>query len=146
MEHPIHNLMKISMENIKDMIDVDTIVGDPMPAGNDTTIIPISRVRFGFAAGGTEQKSKDKGDNAHTPFGGGSGGTVSINPIAFLVIKSDDISVLSLENQTHLYEKLIDLVPKAVEKVKGSVPKKMKNDAEKKLSKDIDLEKAKKEL
>lgn len=116
MEHPIHSLMKISLENIKEMIDVDTIVGDPIHTQQGTTIIPISRVKLGFASGGTDQKG---GQMATPPFGGGSGGTVSITPIAFLVVTADDhIRVLSLENETHLYEKLIDFVPELINKIK----------------------------
>lgn len=116
MEHPIHDLMKISMENIKDMVDVDTIVGQPMHTPAGSTIIPISKVKFGFASGGTDQKGKE---NTQVPFGGGSGGTVSITPIAFLVVtKDDEIKVLSLENTTHIYEKLIDFVPELMSKIK----------------------------
>lgn len=116
MEHPIHNFMKISMENIKEMVDVDTIVGQAISTNEGTTIIPISKVRFGFASGGTEQKTQG---NEAAPFGGGSGGTVSITPIAFLVVsKTDEIKVLSLENQTHIYEKLIDFIPDLINKVK----------------------------
>jgi len=116
MDHPIHSLMKISLENIKDMVDVDTIVGQPISSTHGTTIIPISKVKFGFASGGTDQKGNE---NTQAPFGGGSGGTVSITPIAFLVVtKEDDIKVLSLEHQTHIYEKLIDFVPEIMSKIK----------------------------
>ncbi|XMB66900.1 GerW family sporulation protein [Mycoplasmatota bacterium zrk1] len=110
MEHPINNLLRISMENIKDMIDVNTIIGDPVTIDNQL-IIPISKLKFGFAAGGTEQRGKD---SDKLPFGGGSGGSVSINPIAFLVLKNNSFEVLHLEKDTHLYEKLIDFVPKLV--------------------------------
>jgi len=118
--------MKISMENIKDMVDVDTIVGQPVNTKEGTTIIPISKVKFGFASGGTEQKVEKTQENGQGPFGGGSGGTVSITPIAFLVVdREDEIKVLSLENQTHIYEKLIDFVPELLEKVKLVTPKMM---------------------
>ena len=90
MENPIHSFMKISMENIKDMVDVDTIVGQPITTKEGTTVIPISRVKFGFASGGTEQKVENKHENQPAPFGGGSGGTVSITPIAFLVVDNKD--------------------------------------------------------
>lgn len=126
MEHPIHSFMKISMENIKDMVDVDTIVGQPVATKEGTTIIPISKVKFGFASGGTEQKMENRQENQAAPFGGGSGGTVSITPIAFLVVdKEDDIKVLSLENQTHIYEKLIDFIPEFMAKIKLVSPKVM---------------------
>ncbi len=126
MEHPIHSFMKISMENIKDMVDVDTIVGQPVDTKDGTTIIPISKVKFGFASGGTEQKMDKAQENQQGPFGGGSGGTVSITPIAFLVVGHDnEIKVLSLENQTHIYEKLIDFVPELLAKVKLVSPKVM---------------------
>ncbi|XMB85750.1 GerW family sporulation protein [Mycoplasmatota bacterium WC44] len=110
MEHPINNLLRISMENIKDMIDVNTIIGEPVKI-NDSLVIPISRLKFGFAAGGTEQRAKE---NDQFPFGGGSGGSVSINPIAFLVVKENDFQILSLEKDSHLYEKVMDFVPKLI--------------------------------
>lgn len=126
MEHPIHSFMKISMENIKDMVDVDTIVGQPVSTKEGTTIIPISKVKFGFASGGTEQKVDKAQNDVQGPFGGGSGGTVSITPIAFLVVdQTNDIKVLSLENQTHIYEKLIDFVPELLSKIKLVSPKVM---------------------
>lgn len=124
MEHPIHSLMKISMENIKEMVDVDTIVGQAVDTKDGTTIIPISKVRFGFASGGTEQKNDKNQDNQMGPFGGGSGGTVSITPIAFLVVTNNgEIKVLSLENQTHIYEKLIDFIPELLSKLRLVNPK-----------------------
>jgi len=123
-EHPIHSFMKISMENIKDMVDVDTIVGQPVATKEGTTIIPISKVKFGFASGGTEQKVEKPQNDTKGPFGGGSGGTVSITPIAFLVVdETSEIKVLSLENQTHIYEKLIDFVPELLSKIKLVSPK-----------------------
>ena len=126
MEHPIHSFMKISMENIKEMVDVDTIVGQPVTTKEGTTIIPISKVKFGFASGGTEQKVENASDQKPAPFGGGSGGTVGITPIAFLVVdKNDQIKVLSLENQTHIYEKLIDFIPEFMNKIKLVSPKMM---------------------
>ncbi|HEY8364356.1 MAG TPA: GerW family sporulation protein [Haloplasmataceae bacterium] len=126
MEHPIHSFMKISMENIKEMVDVDTIVGQPVSTKEGATIIPISKVKFSFASGGTEQKVDKPQENIQGPFGGGSGGTVSITPIAFLVVNNDnDIRVLSLENQTHIYEKLIDFVPELLQKIKLVTPKMM---------------------
>ncbi|ERJ10982.1 GerW family sporulation protein [Haloplasma contractile] len=137
MEHPIHSLMKVSMENIKEMIDVDTIVGEPVATGNGSTIIPISKVKFGFAAGGTEQMSKQKSDNGNAgkpPFGGGSGGTVGITPIAFLVIKeNEEIKVLHLEHETHIYEKLIDFVPELMEKFNFTNNKRFKTKSSKEL-------------
>ena len=96
-EHPIQGLMQTAMENIKEMVDVNTIVGDPVETPDGSIILPISKVGFGFAAGGSEFKiEKDNNGNGQSkagehatvalPFGGGSGGGVSITPIAFLVV------------------------------------------------------------
>src|ERR1700738_4100049 len=97
-EHPIQGLMKTAMENIKEMVDVNTIVGDPVETPDGSVIMPISKVGFGFAAGGSEflgevdQEQNNKSDankaSVSLPFGGGSGGGVSITPIAFLVVNS----------------------------------------------------------
>lgn len=127
MEHPIHSFMKISMENIKEMVDVDTIVGQPIETTEGTMVLPISKVKFGFAAGGTEQKVDGKvSSEVQAPFGGGSGGSVSITPIAFLVVDKGGktINVLHLENDTHIYEKLIDFLPNFLEKLKVVIPNK----------------------
>lgn len=130
-EHPIQGLMKVAMENIKEMVDVNTIVGDPVETPDGSVIMPISKVGFGFAAGGSEffGELEENGngataadvDNATVmlPFGGGSGGGVSITPIAFLVVGKQGVKVVPLDNQTHIYERLIDSAPQVVEKIQS---------------------------
>ncbi len=119
MEHPINDLLKVSLENIKDMIDVETIIGDPVVAGGKT-IIPISKVKFGFASGGTDQKNTHRAPEFKVPFGGATGGTVSITPIAFMVIDKD-VQILSIDNDTHIVEKMIDSVPEVIDSIKQSI-------------------------
>lgn len=123
-EHPIKSLMTTAMENLKDMIDVNTIIGDPVETPDGSVILTVSKVGFGFAAGGSEFKAqqgagpeKQDGNKGQLPFGGGSGGGVSITPIAFLVVSSSGVRMLHLDENTHLLEKILDLAPQAVEKV-----------------------------
>jgi sporulation protein YtfJ len=127
-EHPIQGLMTTAMENLKDMIEVNTIIGDPVESPDGSVIIPVSKVGFGFAAGGTEfmpSSSGSQGDSegggsgseAVFPFGGGSGGGVSITPVAFLIVSPKGIKMVHLDENTHIYEKLLDFAPKAVEKI-----------------------------
>ncbi|GIO11735.1 putative spore protein YtfJ [Cohnella xylanilytica] len=140
-EHPIQGLMQTAMENIKEMVDVNTIVGEPVQTPDGSVIMPISKVGFGFAAGGSEFMGMDdagahghsnaggahggeNGKNAHNasvqmPFGGGSGGGVSITPIAFLVVGTQGVKVVPLDNQTHLFERLIDSAPQWVDKIQS---------------------------
>ncbi|OFW74884.1 MAG: sporulation protein YtfJ [Alicyclobacillus sp. RIFOXYA1_FULL_53_8] len=132
MDHPIQGLMQTAMENIRGMIDVNTIIGDAVEAPDGTVILPVSKVAFGFAAGGSEfnapagsgHKDKDStpagssGQNSH-PFGGGSGGGVSIVPIGFLIVHNGNIRLLSTDNQNQLYDRLIDMTPILMEKVQG---------------------------
>ncbi|WP_078379401.1 GerW family sporulation protein [Sutcliffiella halmapala] len=127
-EHPIKSLMTTAMENLKDMIDVNTIIGDPVETPDGSVILTVSKVGFGFAAGGSEfQGGSSSGPEKHEgggqqqqsklPFGGGSGGGVSITPIAFLIVSSSGVKMLHLDESTHLYERILDLAPQAVEKV-----------------------------
>nr|WP_318539211.1 GerW family sporulation protein [Terribacillus saccharophilus] len=118
-DHPIQGLMKTAMENLKEMIDVNTIVGDPVETPDGSIILTVSRVGFGFAAGGSEfdSASEGKSDQKGLPFGGGSGGGVSITPIAFLIVGHKGVKMIHLDEQTHLYEKLIEAAPAAVEKI-----------------------------
>jgi len=113
-EHPIDGLMASAMSNIKDMVDVNTIIGDPVTVPDGTTIIPISKVSFGFAAGGSEfGKKEDK-----LPFGGGSGAGVTIHPVGFLVVAKGNVKFISVGQPTAT-DKLVDYVPEAVEKIQG---------------------------
>ncbi|KKE79071.1 GerW family sporulation protein [Oceanobacillus caeni] len=115
-EHPIQGLMTTAMENLKDMVEANTIVGDPVESPDGSIIIPVSKVGFGFAAGGSEFNSGG-GEDSQLPFGGGSGGGVSITPIAFLVLGKNGIKMVHLDQQTHLYEKLLNNAPQVFQKI-----------------------------
>ncbi|MBM7715214.1 sporulation protein YtfJ [Bacillus thermophilus] len=123
MEHPIKGVMTTAMENLKEMIDVNTIIGDPVEIPDGGVILTVSKVGFGFAMGGSEFSAGSKSgggydeESTDLPFGGGSGGGVSITPIAFLVVNSDGVNMLHLEQNTHLLEKMMDMAPAAIEKV-----------------------------
>ncbi|GAB1533563.1 MULTISPECIES: GerW family sporulation protein [Bacillales] len=131
-DHPIQGLMRTAMENLKQMVDVNTIIGDPVETPDGSVILPISKVGFGFAAGGSEfQYDHHHNGHQHTqqhehtgnPFGGGSGGGVSITPVAFLVVGKQGIRSIPLENTTHLYDRILDSVPQIVDKVQGMFTK-----------------------
>lgn len=117
-EHPIQGLMTTAMENIKKMVEANTIIGDPVQSPDGSLILPISKVGFGFAAGGSEFNNQSSSDpDATLPFGGGSGGGVSITPIAFLIVSKNKLRMVHLDQNTHIYEKMIDFAPQVVEKV-----------------------------
>ena len=127
-EHPIQGLMKTAMENIKEMVDVNTIIGDPVQTHDGTTIIPISRVSFGFAAGGSDfengQQEERKGKKEETeavslPFGGGSGGGVSVQPVAFLIIsKAGQVRLLPVD-RTAVFDRILEMAPQLLNQVKS---------------------------
>ncbi|MBM7564440.1 GerW family sporulation protein [Paenibacillus sacheonensis] len=130
-DHPIQGLMQTAMENIKEMVDVNTIVGDPVQTPDGSVIMPISKVGFGFVAGGSDIRMDDhakNGADAHNasvqlPFGGGSGGGVSITPIAFLVVGTHGVRIVPLDNQTHLMERVIDSAPQVFDKIQSMFKK-----------------------
>lgn len=152
--HPIEGLMKTAMNSIKDMVDVNTIIGEPIETSNNMVIIPISKVCFGFAAGGSEfnsetvneYKKKDKEEEAkyRLPFGGGSGAGVSISPVAFIIVMQDSIKVLPIEH-TSAIDKLIDYVPDLMQRINTVIDKnidiKVKEKEEEKKEKDKQPEK-----
>lgn len=150
-EHPIESLMTTAMNSIRDMVDVNTIIGEPVEAPGNIMIIPISKVGFGFASGGSEfngetlneytKKDKEEQAQYRLPFGGGSGAGVSINPVAFLVINGENVKLLPVSHSSAI-DKLLDYVPDLIEKVNKMANKNMqaKIDKENKT-----LEKAEKE-
>ncbi|MGI6485728.1 MAG: GerW family sporulation protein [Tepidanaerobacteraceae bacterium] len=120
--HPIESLIRTAMDSIKEMVDVNTIVGDPVETADGSVIIPVSRVTFGFAAGGSEfniksNKQDSQSDNLKNPFGGGSGAGVSVQPVAFMVVGKEQIRLLPVSRGA-MFERVIDLAPHLVEQIK----------------------------
>ena len=113
-QHPINGLMDTSMEKIRELVDVNTIIGDPITSPDGTIIIPVSKVSFGFVAGGSDLPTK-------TPkevFAGGSGAGITINPQAFIVVQRDG-DVKMLELGAGAIEGIIGGVPDLISKIKA---------------------------
>ena len=127
-EHPVEGLMDTTMKNIRSMVDVDTIIGEPINLPDGTIIIPISKVSFGFASGGSDLPTK-------TPknlFGGGSGAGISIQPLAFLVVSDGDVKLMQMTVNSNTANGVINLVPEVIDKLTDIFGKKDKNDGTKK--------------
>lgn len=137
--HPIEGLMITAMNSIQDMIDVNTIIGEPIEL-NNSSIIPISKVSFGFAAGGSEfkgetleeytKREKEEQIQYKLPFGGGAGAGVTINPVAFLVVQEGTIKLLPIEHVS-CTDKILDYIPDIIEKASAMIGKCIDNKSQK---------------
>ena len=116
MEHPIGSLMDTTMEKIKEMIDVNTIIGEPITSPDGTLIIPVSKVSYGFAAGGSDLPTKKENKDC---FGGGSGAGVTVQPVAFLTVYQGDVRLVSVDREECTADKLVNMIPDVLKKVKG---------------------------
>ena len=125
----INNMVDTTIEKIKNLVDVNTIIGEAIKLDDGTVIIPVSKVSYGFASGGSEFSGK-KLTNENL-FGGGSGAGVTISPIAFLTVsRTGAVKILHAEPAISATEKVIDLVPDVIDKV-GSMIKKSDKNSEK---------------
>ena len=121
-EHGVNGLMAETMEKIRSMVDVNTIIGDPIVTHDGTTLIPISKVTFGFGSGGSDFKPRNSSDSAPLCFGGGGGAGVSISPVAFLIVSEGNARILPVnmpaDNST---DRLIEMIPDAVNGIQNFV-------------------------
>ena len=123
----INNMVDTTIEKIKSLVDVNTIIGETIKLDDGTAIIPVSKVSYGFASGGSEFSGKKI--NNENLFGGGSGAGVTISPVAFLTVsKSGNIKILHVEPVLSTTEKVIDLVPDVVDKIGSMIKKSDKNE------------------
>ena len=128
-KHQIGEIMGITMEKIKEMIDVNTIVGEPIRTPDGMTIIPVSKVSVGFASGGSDFVSKNQ--TGKNPFGGGGGAGVNIAPVAFLVVNKDRVRLLPVAPPPGgVAERVVELVPELVDKVTDIIDKKKEEKGE----------------
>ncbi|MFD3446228.1 GerW family sporulation protein [Microbacteriaceae bacterium 4G12] len=140
--HPIEELMKTTMTNLKQMVDVNTILGKPVSTLDGNVVLTVSKVAFGFGAGGSDfegetqnhthksqqGKHEEKASDTQLPFGGGSGAGVSISPVAFLVVGANGVQVMHLHSNTHLIERAIEAAPQALQSVQNMMGNQSKKD------------------
>lgn len=113
-EHPIQGLMSTTMQKIREMVDVNTIIGDPITIPDGTVIIPISKVSFGFASGGSDLPTKQPKQT----FGGGGGAGISIQPLAFLVVSNGNVKLLQMSS-SNTANNALNMVPEVIDKISG---------------------------
>lgn len=111
-ETPVNKIMENTLQKMREMVDVSTIIGEPMKTG-DTTLIPVSKVSYGFTSGGTDLPSKQ---NAEL-FGGGGGGGISISPVAFIVIQGEKVRMMQINNYTSSADRAIAMIPELVDQL-----------------------------
>ena len=114
-EHPIQGIMNVTMDKIHEMVDANTIIGKPITTEDGTTILPVSKVSFGFASGGTDFDGKNAANK--DLFGGGGGAGVSIQPVAFLVVKDGSVRMLQLADTSNSVDRAIGMLPDMVDKI-----------------------------
>lgn len=117
MNHPLSDMLTSSMGKLRDMIDVNTVIGTPITAG-DVTIIPVTKVSIGYAAGGSDYATKNYPPNRDNAFGGGTGGSIKVTPVAFLIVRGENVRMLPVAepastSMDRLIEQLPDLIDKA---------------------------------
>ena len=125
--HPIEGLMDTTLDKIKQMVDVNTVIGTPITTADGTTIIPVSKVTYGFASGGSEFASKNM-ENSKL-FGGGSGAGVTINPIAFIAVSNGEAKLLNIESFQDSQDRAVAMVPDLIDKIVGLFKKDKKENS-----------------
>ena len=118
-------VMGISMTKMKEMINVNTIIGDPIQTPEGVTIIPVSKVKVGFAGGGSDFAPKGYPTNKSNAFGGGSGASVNITPVAFLIVKGDSVRMMPVaEPASNSLERLVEMLPDLIDQISALTKKK----------------------
>lgn len=118
-EHPINGLMGVTMDKIRELVNSDTIIGEPVSLPDGTTILPVSRVTFGVATGGSDFATKQSKEL----FGGGSGAGVTVAPVAFLVVKDGNVRTIQLADPNNSLERAITMLPELVDKLAALLKK-----------------------
>lgn len=124
-EKSANGILSTTIEKVRELVDVSTIIGDPINLPDGLTIIPISKVTYGFASGGSDFPSK----NNVELFGGAGGAGITINPVAFLVVKDGEVTIKHIVTNDNAAERAVTLVPEMFDKV-VNLTKKKKSDSE----------------
>ena len=116
MSHNVPNLLENTIAKIREMVDVNSVIGDPITTPDGTTIIPVSKVSVGFGGGGSDYVSKNV-NKQENPFGGGAGGGVKVTPVAFLIVKDGNVRMLPVATPANTTaDRLVEQIPDALDK------------------------------
>ena len=126
MEHPLSDMMTNTMSKIKDMIDVNTVVGSPITTPGGVTIIPVTKVSIGYGGGGSDFATKNMPANRDNSFGGGAGAGIKITPVAFLIVSDGEVTLKHITAYDNAAERVVNLVPEMFDKVTSVVNKTIK--------------------
>ena len=127
--HPINDLLSTTMEKIRTMVDANTIIGQPIQA-EGVTLIPVSKLSFGFASGGSDFTTKNQKPAAPNTFGGGSGASAKLEPVAFLIVKGENVRLLPVTPPPGTtVDRVIEMVPEVMDKVTGFIEKQQEKKA-----------------
>ena len=123
-QHPLNDLMSTAMEKIHTMVDANTLIGTPIQAG-DVTLIPVSRLSFGIVSGGSDFSTKYQKAEADNNFGGGSGASARMDPVAFLIVRGESVKLLPAVPPpgTATVDRVIETVPEVVDKITAFLEK-----------------------
>lgn len=124
-KRPVGDFISTTMEKVREMIDTNTVIGQPIKTDDGITLIPVSKVSFGFAGGGSDFQTKYSGNGKQDPFGGGTGAGVKVTPVAFVVIKEGSVRIINITPPaTTTVDRLVEMIPDAVDKIESLIKSK----------------------
>ena len=128
MSTKLPNMLENTIAKIREMVDVNSVIGDPITTADGVTIIPVSKVSVGFAGGGSDYVSKNP-NKQENPFGGGAGGGVKVTPVAFLIIKDGSVRMLPVAAPANTTaDRLVEMIPDTLDKVTSFIDSHIKKD------------------
>ncbi len=131
MSNNVPNMLENTIAKIRDMVDVNSVIGDPITTADGVTIIPVSKVSVGFGGGGSDFVSKNVNKLDNHPFGGGAGGGVSVTPIAFLIVKEGNVRMLPVATPANTTaDRLVEMIPDTLDKISAFIDSHSKKNAE----------------
>lgn len=122
-QHAISEFTESALSSLRSLVDVNTVVGDPITTADGIVIIPVSKVSFGYGSGGSDLPT-----DRPNLFGGGTGGGVTITPMAFLIIKGGEVELLHMQTADNTADRIVNTVPGVVDKILDLIPKKDKKE------------------
>ena len=123
MSEKLPNMLETTIQKIRDMVDANTVVGQPITTSDGTTILPVSRISIGLGGGGSDFASS-KVQNGQMPFGGGVGAGVKVTPVCFLVVKEGNVRILTIAEPANSTDRIVEMVPETLDRIGSFLDKK----------------------